>query len=290
MATKDFLNLIVATGLSAASASMNFQNSMPSSPLPAGRSMRNYSINSLTNNSQSFNVNTPIRNYTNIKWHINTVVDVTPNQINDLLPKSSSITISNVLKGDGSANAGNVGMTNPIYTYSAFGVTASCAIESFRTVSDYTGASNVNAYDTFTITVRHKTDDSAFNDIQDILVDDVKIRPIFSGQGGPFSQPAPPVSLNSTYPAPGDNQFVLFTVALSGWIAADLDYEVQWSIDNFVNTVSGDNTGTVYFVGPFAAGNSGLSIDMYARARVINPYISPWSTSVSLNWTDPRPP
>lgn len=125
-------------------------------------------------------------------------------------------------------------ISNPIFSYSSGGFTASFGIECLRTVPNYTGANNVNAYNTCTITINHKTDSTDFNDVTPILVDDVKVRPIYFGQGSPFSAPAPPVSLNATYPAPSAPTFILFTAAFDGWISADLNYQVQWSLDNFV--------------------------------------------------------
>lgn len=287
MAIKSLTNLLLAGGNSATSGGMSFKYNMPNQPLPSGRSFLNYSLNSITNNSRSFDTTTPIRNYKIFEWRINTVPDVPNNFINDLVGKSASINIGNVTLGDGTPSPSDVYVTNTSFTYSQGGMTASARIENARTVFDYTGALNVNAYNTFTATVTYVAGPT-FNDVKSLILDDIKVRPSISGQGAPATSPSAPTSLNTTYPA--STNFLLVTAAMDGWIAGDLNYELQWSLDNFATTISGDNTGTLIYIGPVGDPGTGITYTIYARARVTDPYVSPWSSVTSVTWTDPRAP
>lgn len=295
MPTKSLTNLLKAGGLATPVAADTFKTDMPTAPLPAGRSFKDYLLTSLSLVSKSFvsTPTTPMLSYTTITWNLARNVAGATNKLQDLGPRVTTLTFSNVVKDDGSSSAGNVYHYSLTVNYTTTDIQITAQIASARSVAAFGAPGSGNAYESFTITVTHKPDNDLFNDPGISFYDDVQVRPLITGQGSPASAPAAP-TWTTTFPTGAGNEFVRFT-AIVGWEAGITEWETRFSpVSDFSsgvttsNSSSGPPAALVYVNG--ASGSFFGDQTLYAQSRVTQPYTTPWSSTTTMTWSDTRPP
>jgi hypothetical protein len=291
--TKNLTNLLKAGGLTTPVANDSFATDMPGATLPAGRSFKDYLLSSLTLVSKSFVVGfPPLLSYTTITWNIARNVAGATNKLQDLGPRVTTLTFENVLKDDGSSSAGNVYYYSLTVNYTTTDIQITAQIASARNVG--TGFGTVgsgNAYESFTIKVTHKPDNDLFNDPGITFYDDVQVRPLITGQGGPATAPAAP-TWNTTFgvgPGGNDVRFNMF----AAWDVAISTWEVRFSTASDMSVIVATQPGPSPAYGVYVNASSGAfygNQTIYAQARVTAPYTTPWSSTVTMTWNDTRPP
>lgn len=283
MPQKSLSNLFLATGRAAASGGMNFVNSLPNSPRSNGDSFGCYVLN-LNDEYKDFNGSTIYDNYRTFTWVANLDSANSPNLLNDLVGKSTSILLGNVFDGENNAKPSGLSITNTSFTYGSTWVSASFRLNNSQSVASYPLEGQENAWFEADVSMSHAAD-NYFNDVQTLSVARVKVRPSLIGQGSPSVPPTIPSSPTITHPSVtlGSN-FADCSVS-AGWFGLSGSVEIQWSTDSgFSSVFDTGPTGQL-----FTNDDPNYAATIYCRARVTSPYTGPWSDVSSVYWEDPRP-
>ena len=286
MPTKSLTNLLKAAGVATPTAGMSFRQTMPGHPLANGLKFTNY-VMVFSENDRDFTPSVIIPDYTTLHWTASIDSIATPNKIPDFdtTQRVTNVTVSDVYDDAGMGRGGTISIGGLSFAYASNQVVATLIIYNTRIVDSFGSEGGGDAWHSFTLHMTH-TPDSYFNDSATIELTNVKARPALTGQNGPGSSPNAITTLAYQYPGlSGGANFVDFVVNVGWFSLGSGAIEIVWSFNADFSTSDGFGTRFQVYTGNVP----GFTVTVYVRARIIHPYVSPYTTISSITFTDPRP-